>query len=72
MNHQSRQQILDLLDVAAEIGAICDSNACYQQGLSARLQEAGTPLHDLTVGELLDLIREQTRAYNKLHRRISA
>jgi len=59
------KQILELIDVAAEIGAICDSNATYQQGLSARLQEAGTPLHDLTVGELLDLIREHSRHYNK-------
>jgi len=70
MTSRSESQLQELLNAAREIGSVLDCNGHYQHSLAAHLGQTGTPLRDLTVGQLVDAIQAHADAYNDLHARI--
>jgi|GEM_PF-2148071 len=57
--------VLALHDACQEIGGVCGCNSGYQMMLAGRLLDRS--LDELSVAELLAVIRESTADYNRIY-----
>jgi hypothetical protein len=55
----------DLLNAAVQIGSIAECPWHYTTGLARLIDASGTPLHELTIGELLALNRQYADRLNR-------
>lgn len=55
----------ELLLASVEIGGICDMAYWAGDGVAGRVHATGKALRDITIGEMLDLLKEQEN-YNAL------
>ncbi len=58
----------ELIDICQEIGTVAESNAAFTSGLTVAL--ACKPLEDMTVAELLDVIRRCRKSYNQYRKNL--
>lgn len=54
-----------LVETSTIIGSVANSNGLFTQQLADRIDSYGTPLSELTVFQLIDLINKQRTAFNK-------
>ncbi len=54
-----------LYDASAEIGQVQNNSVHYMARLGLLAARAGKPINDLTVGELRQLIAQNTKDYNQ-------
>lgn len=55
----------DLIRACVEIGMIAEANCHYTAGLAARIEASGSRLENLTVAQLLNIVREHTSRFNE-------
>lgn len=60
----------DLVFVAAEIGGICDMPTWASTGMAARVHDTGKRIYDVTIGELVMMIKAQEE-YHALFERMA-
>jgi hypothetical protein len=58
----------ELLIASVEIGGICGMASWASAGLAARVQKTGKGLYDISVGELIGLIKEQDGMHAEVER----
>ena len=56
----------ELLFASVEIGGICNMAYWASKGMAARVHGTGKRLHDLTIGELLGLLKAQENMHANL------
>jgi hypothetical protein len=57
----------ELMIASLEIGAIHSSNPNYTEGIARKVDATGKPLAALTVGKLMQIIKEHNAAYNRMY-----
>lgn len=57
----------DLSDAGYAIGALMETNPHWLAGLAALVEDAGTPVNELTVGQLRTLIVRRDKAYSRTY-----
>nr|WP_319491831.1 hypothetical protein [uncultured Desulfobacter sp.] len=61
----------DLLFASVEIGGIVNLKYWAQEGLTARVQNSGRQVRDLTVGELMDMLKVQQTFHARIEEKLT-
>jgi hypothetical protein len=57
----------ELLEVCQEIGFISECNCHFTDGLAGVLERSGKNIQEMTIAELLTMMRNHSAFYNKMH-----